>query len=176
MTTVFIINGKPRSGKDTFIRFMQDALRERGIATGSFSSIDPVRKALKYLKIDVSAKTEADRLLLSVIGDAVETHSQYRTAACVEAVRKFAFANRDEGVFFLHIREPKNIEKVITALRKDGHGVTRIEVISKQSITAFNPSDMGTDDMEYDYRVDNGGSLGMLYDEVILTLAHYGLI
>lgn len=167
MTNVFIVNGKPRAGKDTLIRFMTDVLKDRGIYTASFSSIDPIKIMLKGAGFDLEAKTEADRKLLSIIGDAVEEHSSFRTQACLEVVDRIR-QKTVGAVIFLHIREPHNIAKVREKLIEEGHKVFRVSVISDRSedITS-NPSDAGTWAMPYDFQVVNNGTLGDLYDEAV---------
>ena len=65
---LFIINGSGLSGKDTFVQIM----KSNHFNTFSLSTIDPIRNVvMNELGIDVSMKTEADRLILSNIKAAI---------------------------------------------------------------------------------------------------------
>lgn len=168
MKTVIIVNGRPRAGKDTAIEFMRRVLHRERIATAAFSSIDPIREMLVGAGFDIGAKTEGDRKLLSVVGDAVEEHSEYRTNACLKRVMQFVGETPGQAVMFLHIREPHLIERLRHALRtypRDPIAVRTLRVASEARglrITS-NASDGNVDDFDYDITIHNEGSLADLH-------------
>lgn len=159
---VCIVNGAPRAGKDTFISFMRDFLTKKGIASSEYSSIAPIKSMLEKAGISLIDKTPADRKLLSVVGDALEEHSNFRTTLCVQKAYEWACKGR---VVFLHIREPENIVKVSDSLSDRGIDVHTILIKSDAALKEFsNPSDSSTDGMAYRHEISNDASLGTLYD------------
>lgn len=164
MTQIIIVNGPPRAGKDTFIEILTAMLRAKNIDVDAFSSIDPVRDMLTGAGFDLSKKTQADRRLLALVGDAVEEHSAWRTQQCIDRITDFAFSVRrpSESVMFLHIREPANIA-TIRQWASATYGVHTcstvfIENFRAEQVTS-NAADAGVKDMGYDYTLENNGTL-----------------
>lgn len=167
MIKVYVVNGEPRSGKDTFIDFMMLILNDAGVPVSQFSSIDPVRGMLNDLDtVDISGKSPEDRKLLSVVGEALQEHSSFKTGMSFNHISAFSRSIPDEetGVFFLHMREPDLIERMKSGLLPD-KSLTTIKVVSKRSESVKNnSSDAGVHDMVYDLIVENNGSRGALFD------------
>lgn len=165
MTHVIVVNGLPRAGKDTFIGMVTESLQSKGLPVIAFSSIDPVRDMLTKAGFDLSGKTEADRRLLSLVGEAVEEHSRWRTMRCIDLIELFSVQFGGLGVLFLHIREPKNIEIVRSMCDFLFNRVKFITVyldsIRAETITS-NASDAGVLEMQYDRKIFNNGSLADL--------------
>lgn len=166
MAHVFIVNGRPRAGKDTFIGMLAKIFGERGINPRSFSSIDPVRALVKNLGINVDGKSPADRKLLSIMGDALEEHSNLRTNACVQFVQSHEGFPDYPQVYFLHIREPENVEKVRKQLVAFGHHVWRVKLISMYADNVLHSdADYAQEKMVADYTIQNYGTLEDLFQE-----------
>ena len=167
--TVIILNGYPRAGKDTLIRFMTDVAKEGGLYTEAFSSIDPVRRLLRTVKIDVERKTPEDRHLLAEMGNLLENHSEFRSQRCLQFVKRAGETmfrlGTENALLFLHIREPVIIERVREQLHADGVKVWRVMLDSNRHETPTNEVDAGVNKMTFDYKVRNFGTLGQLYDE-----------
>lgn len=181
MTRVFIVNGKPRAGKDGLIGFMQEHLRAAGVPTVAFSSIDPVRDLLSGAGFDVSAKTEADRKLLADVGSAVEEHSNWRTNRCIDEIVDFYCGAGQNGVFFLHMREPKNIETMRAWIMdkglKQAITMTTIKLRSYRAEgISSNTADASVDQMVYDYTLSNDWTLDYLRDVAKLFLKEIGVL
>jgi hypothetical protein len=170
---VFIINGRPRAGKDSLAGFMDLAYQKLGYTPTHFSSIDPVRDGLANMGIDVSQKTAADRLLLASLGALVEEHSQFRSKSCLNAVSK-AVLTTPSPVVFMMIREAEIIQRVRKELNNRGHFVYRVLVHSARSETPTNPVDAAVHDMGYDFLVHNFGTLYDLQKEAqaLVNLIH----
>lgn len=165
MTHIIIVNGKPRAGKDTFISHLTTILRRRSIHVDAFSSIDPVRDMLTAAGFDLRWKTEADRRLLAVVGQAVEDHSQWRTHQCLVRINDFAFSIHDasRSVMFLHIREPKNIDTIKAASAQFYPCLTVFLESDRAENVTSNTADAGVADMIYDHTFQNNGTIEDLY-------------
>lgn len=175
MRTTIIVNGSPRSGKDSLIDFMRDHLHTARIQTGAFSSIDPVRTMLKRAGFDLESKTAADRLLLATVGDAIEAHSERRTNWSVWNAIDF-FNENESGVFFLHVREPEIIGKVRKRLETLKITVLTVLVSSDRAETGANKTDLGVWGMDYDVTIQNNGTLDDLSMDALNLLSTRGMI
>ena len=172
MKTIIVMNGKPRSGKDTAVHFMQAILQEHDVPTTAFSSIQPVKDLLAPV-VDLRAKTPADRKLLSVVGDALQEHSKFRTDAALTQMHVMP----DNGVFFLHIREPDLIELLRQECLSYGWRFERVFVESNRAEDVQNnPSDANVATGEYDHRLYNNSTLGELEQECFELLLRLRLI
>lgn len=172
MKTIIVVNGKPRAGKDTAVEMMQGILDEHGTASVAFSSIQPIKDLLNPI-VDLTAKTPADRKLLSVVGDALQEHSQFRTSAALRQMH----AMPDDGVFFLHIREPDLIELLRQECLSYGWRFERVFVESERAEDVRNnPSDANVAGGEYDHRLINNGTLEEFDQECFLLLLKLCLI
>ena len=166
--TVILINGRPRTGKDTVVNLMCNALMERGYMAEAFSSIDPI-KALLGSVIDLSQKTEADRILLSEVGDALEKHSAFRTNRCIWFAED-VFRESENAVVFLHVREPENIQKLRTTFLAKGINVVRLLVVSARGIDVDSRADQVAGTGRYDLMIVNNGTLDDLKATCVRTV------
>lgn len=166
--TVIIVNGQPGAGKDTFIDFANQQITQvdKNIFVKSYSSIDIVRDNIEYFGVDITLKTQKDRDLMSNIGDLLEEHSGIRSNLCHQKIASCVQIPRP-SVLFLHIREPKLIQKVIDAYKDVVYvDFIRVQIKSDRALNiTSNHSDANTDDMEYDFVVNNSGTKGQLYDQ-----------
>ena len=166
---LIFINGDPRSGKDTVSVMLCGSFSHLGLNASTFTSIEPVRQMLSRAGFQLEGKTEADRRLLSEVGDSVERHSGFRSRACVKRFQDaVVYANlnhsrgmkqTDRAALILHTREPATIHKVAWALRNEDVRMTTLFVTGRGQRITSNPSDAGVRDMEYDIMLPNAGSL-----------------
>ena len=157
MVNVVVINGFPRSGKDTFVNFCKKMLGPFG---HSVSTVDFVKKLALQCGWD-GTKTPESRKFLSDLKDLltewndipwkkVEEEYDYIKTEC------FQYGLKDSDFFlFIHSREPKEIERF-----KEEYGavtvlVDRREVEGEQS----NHSDADVMDYTYDYIINNNSTL-----------------
>lgn len=49
MGKVYVVVGEPRTGKDTFIKYCQQYLEQKGIASYKLSTVNNVKEAAKLL-------------------------------------------------------------------------------------------------------------------------------
>lgn len=177
-TTTIIVNGFARAGKDSFVAACKLHLNF-DIMVSSFSSIDPVRDLLKRSGIDTSAKTEADRKLLALVGAALEEHSNWRTNSCVDFITDAELDrwHDQKAVVFLHIREPENIQKVIAGIKAKKLGdVHTVLIRGPREVQADNIADKAVLDMRYDDVLHNNSTLDALYVLAGHYLARKGVI
>lgn len=166
--TVILINGRPLTGKDTVANLMCNALMERGYMAEAFSSIAPI-KALLGTVVDLSQKTEGDRILLSEVGDALEKHSAFRTNRCIWFAED-VFRASDNAVVFLHVREPENIEKLRATFLAKGISVVRLLVVSDRGIDVDSRADQVAGKGRYDLMIVNNGTLDDLKATCVETV------
>lgn len=175
MKVLVIVTGLPRSGKDTSINIIQALLHSQDVPSMTFSSIDPVRDMLKG-HVDLSAKTAADRKLLSVVADAMQEHSGFRVRRSLHAMQSFFF-DEGEGVFFLQIREPELREEVRARAWNEYEVLTiRLLVSSLRAEQAACRADLVAEMGEFDYTIDNDGDLYDLDKECQRFLHHFHLL
>lgn len=161
-----VVNGKPRSGKDTVVKFMSSTFQYKRWSTWAYSSITPVKSLIAHTGIDISKKTDEDRALMSEIGMALEKHSEWRTNCCADAVAERLLHSDDKStVVFVHMREPKLIIKFKNAIERKVSDVifkTLFVERKKVQLVTSNESDAGVYDMVYDYTMFNDDSLQAL--------------
>lgn len=172
---VVVVNGRPESGKDTAIRFAIDYLRSCGLPAFTFSSIDPVKDLLACapLGIDVAKKTPELRLLLSKIGEALESYNGLRTNECVRFIlQRTLIKDIGDMVCFIQIREPVLIERLRKLVEPRGWYFSTLLVSRPyHTVEANNSSDLGVANYPYDAQVLNDNTKGHLYDAVANCVA-----
>jgi len=145
---LFIINGPGGVGKDTFIEFSETVFEKRGLKVFNISSIDKIREAAKLLGL--TEKDEKGRQFLIDIKDASIRYNdgpiKYVSSRIEEA---------EEGVFFLHIREPVEITKI----KKIYPEIITIHLDRDDAIKFNTSADTNTLNIDYDYYLKNNGSL-----------------
>lgn len=181
MKTVVIVNGKPRSGKDTVVNMMGQILTAGQVPWTMFSSIDPIKTMLTNHGFDISQKTDKDRDLLAEVGAAVEKHSGYRSIQCVyRSVDFFEARGTDSAVMFLHVREAEIIERVkfmLAGWPTGPYRTVKIHVVSPYGKDVpSNAADANTADVEYDYTIENDSTLDDLAKRADRALFTLGVI
>ncbi len=157
MVNVIVVNGYPRSGKDTFVNFCKEKLGAFGV---SVSTVDFVKYLAAQSGWDGS-KTPENRKFLSDLKDLLTEWNDVPWKKVEEVfesikIECFQYGLRDSDFFlFIHSREPKEIER----FQKEYGALTvlidREEVEGKQS----NHSDAEVMNFNYDYIINNDGTL-----------------
>lgn len=148
---IYIINGKGGTGKDTVCELASKYYRVRNI-----SSIDPIIKIAKFAGWN-GEKTNCARRMLSGLKQVFKEYNDLSFKYCVENAHEF-FGN-DEQIMFVHIREIEEIRRF-----KDKIGENCLSIlVRRNSVTNGkiygNPSDDNVENFEYDYIIENNGSL-----------------
>ena len=160
---IFIINGKGGSGKDTFVENVN-----KYVPTDNYSSIESIKQVAELLGWD-GGKSDKDRKFLS---DLKKLSSDYNDMPYTDILHYISYFltsmyNEDE-LLFIHIREPKEIEKVRSFYENNGVYIKTIYIHNNRLInkTYHNDADDNVVNYKYDYYVDNSGSIDDLDKEV----------
>lgn len=152
MKQIILISGSGGVGKDRFVRFCS-----KYIPTLNISSVDKVKKAAKILGWDGKTKDEKTRLFLARLKfDSSDYNDQPYDyiKSCIEKYR----INEFYKVMFIHIREPKEIDKVKNDFSCKTLLIRNINVKDIKS----NEADANVENYTYDYVIDNNYDLKSL--------------
>lgn len=154
--TIFIINGSGSSGKDTVVSMFAEKLSVRNT-----DSVLPVKNAARVLGWDYG-KSEEDRLFLSRLKELSDRHFNTSYTHVTKSINNFVQNN--EEVMFIHIREPKNIENVLSYIEKlklkhDVECYTLLVTNKNVEEITSNTSDASVHEYIYDYLIENDGTL-----------------
>lgn len=155
---IFIINGSGGTGKDTFIKILEEILyedivwsRDQNLVV-NFSSVDKVKEIARIIGWN-GEKTERNRKFLSELKQLCIDYNDMPFNSIKEKANEFLHSN---SIFlFLHIREPKEIEKAKQSFKAKTMLIKR-DVIEH---IISNESDKNVYDYEYDIVIDNNGTL-----------------
>lgn len=159
---IFIINGSGGSGKDTFV-----ALVSKFIPTMNFSSVDKVKEVARMIGW-TGEKTERDRKFLSDLKLLCTDYNEMPMNSMAEKVEKFLKSDYYEFLF-LHIREPKEIDKAKEAFNAKTILVKRDSVLHITS----NMADANVYNYDYDIVIDNSGSLDELDSKALALVLEF---
>ena len=153
---ILITNGMARSGKDTFANYLGSF-----VPTKKYSSIDKVKDIARVCGWR-GGKSERDRKFLS---DLKELTTEYCDMAFMDIkgeVAAFKFIENPFKVLCIDIREPAEIAR---ACREFGAKSVLIKN-DRVPFVASNMGDAGVYDCDYDYVIENNGTLEEFYDKV----------
>ena len=149
---IFILNGVHTSGKDTFVKY----INEYGIDAVHYSYVDFTRDMLESKGINIKDKSNKLRKLLCDVNNALEEYDDI-------PFNNFHQNWLEGDWLFIDCREPKKIERLKQALN-----AKTVFVKSNKTITADNSADKAVaENYEYDYVVQNTGSLDDLRNNTI---------
>ena len=143
MKQIIIINGTGGSGKDTFVEFVS-----KYIDTYNFSSIDKVKEIAKMIGWS-GTKSEKDRKFLSDLKKLTTEYNDMAFHSIEDGVRYFLSSNQE--LMFIHIREPEEIQRVVTTFQ------AKTLLIKREGLDNIktNDSDANVDQYSYDYIIPN---------------------
>jgi hypothetical protein len=161
---VFIINGKPTVGKDTFVSMVDKAyyyIKPNSLVT-NISTVDRIKKAAGLLGWNGEKTPEARKFLADLKALSTE-YNDFPTMYCCDYAEK----NKDMfDILFIHCREPENITNIKNRILN----ISRIPCYTLQVVredveeVTSNTADMNTDNYDYDIVVDNNGTINDLYN------------
>ena len=151
MKQIVIINGSGGVGKDTFVEFCKKYAKVLNI-----SSVDKVKEAANILTGWNGEKDEKSRKLLS---DLKEIGVKYNDAPLKYICNEVdEFNNSENELMFIHIRESEEIEKC----RQKCNAKTLLITNKNVPAISSNHSDKEVNEYDYDYYINNDGSLSEL--------------
>ena len=157
---VLILNGAPRSGKDTFITYATVAYPGRVI---SYSAIDHIKSVARERLSWDGAKDRRGRRLLSDLKAAATRYNDLP----FKMITGRAVVH---GLYIIVAREPAEIGKLRAYY--DGRGIwCRTVIICRESaekaaMSLDNPADLGYAAYDYDHMVENNSGLTALWFQV----------
>lgn len=159
----FIINGRPRSGKDTFVNF---CLEELGAFGKLISTVDFVKKIATECGWD-GIKDSKNRKFLSDLKDLLTNWGDVPYKKTLQEIDMFKFDLdywdvSDKGVVFIMCREPKEIERFERELNAKSVLIRRASVEFEQQ---SNHADSEVLNHKYDYIIENNGTVDELKEK-----------
>lgn len=170
MNHIVIINGKPRTGKDSVISFAESLSKEFDYLTTSLSAVDPVREIMRIWGFNPQDKTEVIRDAMSKTKDFL---SQYNLPLTYLLKQIHSLPEYMNNLVFICMREPKDIDelkKIVyhqNLLNRRRHTkvttvVVRRDTAGVPDTQATNHADLHTDLYDYDYEINNDSDLAAL--------------
>ena len=153
---IFVTNGMARSGKDTFAALMNEF-----IPTKKYSSIDYIKEIAKLCGWD-GQKDEKSRKFLSDLKVLTSQYNDLPFKKIQEEIEKF---NNDDvhKILLVDIREPEEIKKLCNT-----YGSVKTILIRRNSVKNItsNMADAGVFDYDYDFIIENNGTIDELKNSV----------
>ena len=161
---IFVINGNGGVGKDTFCNLVDKVSNGRCY---TYSSVSQVKRIARRHCGWNGNKTEKDRKFLSDLKDLLTEYNDLPFKDVCNHIDTFLKDGFIE-VMFIHIREPKEIQKVV-----DKYPQVKTILISSMRVDPItsNHADAEVFNYEYDYNIYNDGSLDCL-KEMAETFYH----
>ena len=160
---VIVINGSGGVGKDTLCDFAAECYKVKNI-----SSITPIKEIAKSCGWD-GRKDDKSRKFLSDLKLLCVEYNDYPTKWAIAEYE--SFLETDEEVMFVHVREPEEIAKFVSAT----NGVAKTLLIrggERMKKECYgNVSDDGVENYSYDRYFLNDGTLEQAREGFLLLLA-----
>lgn len=154
---VFIVNGKPRAGKDTFAEILN-----RYMVVYKYSAVTKVKEIAKQCGW-TGAKEEKDRKFLHELKMLTSAYSDLPYRDVLDKIEKYRSGEILADVFVVDVREPEEIER----LRKATDAITiYIENENVPAITS-NEADANVANYEYDFTIFNNGTIEEFEDNIM---------
>lgn len=153
--TIVIINGSGGVGKDTFVKLISEKYK-----TINYSSIDYVKNVLS--PIIGNAKSEKERKLMSDVKLALTEYNDLPFKKISECVNVFLNHSNAE-ILFLHIREPKEIERAAKEFNATTVLITNPNVKKINS----NIADRDVDNYNYNFIIANDSTIERFKDKAL---------
>ena len=153
---VVIINGKPRSGKDTFCNFVTKYCEEKGMYCDTWSTIDFEKELLEdIVNREYDPKSAIDRSFLS---DLKRLLNQYYDITFRDFTNLLDYY---KGVFLIHTREWVEILKFQDYCRNNNIKFITVFLSRPEEQNFNNNSDLLCDSKKsmYDIIIENNGTL-----------------
>lgn len=158
---VVIINGKPRSGKDTFCNYIVKKCEENGIYCDVWSTIDFEKEILEEIvNRPYNPESEIDRNFLSELKQLCNESYDITYRDFVNLLEFY------EGVFLIHTREWQEILRFKEYCHQHDIKFITVFMSSHNQQEFSNWSDSFCNDYKnrYDYKISNNGTLEELQE------------
>jgi len=145
--TTIIINGPSGVGKDALI-----AAASQKLSILNVSSIDRVKEIATFAGWD-GVKDEKGRQLLIDFKAALVKYGDMPTKYMVDAYKEFL--RTMHRFMFVHIREPQEIQKLVTALKREGAFCKTMLISAEWAKKTGLKNDADVFNYRYDYHFKN---------------------
>lgn len=167
---IIVINGFPMSGKDLFCDLCLNYMTSRGIMGGKISTIDFVKRIAAQVGWN-GLKEAKDRKFLSDLKDLLTEYNDSPFTIVERQIRQtHLHFNKEMGVpenkivFFVHCREPKEIQKFVDRLGAETLIIRREEV---EKLPQSNHADEEVLNYTYTYEIKNNAGTDELEKEAM---------
>lgn len=173
---VVIINGRGGSGKDTVCNMTRELVGDKCV---SVSTVDVIKDLAEMMFVICGygwdgKKDAKGRRLLAQLKDAWQEYDEGPRKYVIDKVNMIGSVWKNDGVVFIHSREPHDIQELKVALA-DHSPVTLL--VTRPGIGDYgNHADDEVDCYDYDYEIGNTGSLDDLRTAVIYFLGSSGIL
>lgn len=157
---VFIVNGKPRAGKDTFAMILN-----RYMNVYKYSAVTKVKEIATLCGWD-GQKEERDRKFLHELKMLTSEYSDMAYQDVVNEIKKYRNGEIEADIFIVDVREPEEIERLA---KEVGALTVFIENNNVPAITS-NAADANVENYEYDFVVPNNGTMNDFEEEIKLFM------
>ena len=155
MSKIFVINGRPESGKTTFERYCKKILEDKNYSVGIISTIDPIKDIAVTLGWN-GRKDNKGRKFLSDLKDALEDYCDYS----FNYIKDIAESG-EYDFLFVDSREPPQIKMFCDDLNAESILIKRYLLDDKKY---SNHADIEVENYNYDIVALNIGTLEELRD------------
>ena len=168
MTHIFVLNSYPTAGKDSFVDMI--SARHEGIF--KMSSVDLVKQVARVAGWD-GTKTSKNRKFLSDLKDLLTEWNDVPYKKIIEARDKlqdhldYLGYDTNKGIIFTHCREPEEIKKFVD---RENAITVLLRRASVENLEQSNHADANVFNYEYDYVIENNGSLDELWEKAVKFL------
>lgn len=168
---IIIINGSGGVGKDQFVKYCRDSCHERNI--DKYVNIHNISTVTAIKEIAEMAgwsggKSEKDRKFLS---DLKMLCSEYNDFPHQKVLNELDWINKNfyskRNIIFIHCREPEEIQRFV----EECNAATLLIRRPNYHINS-NAADRYVENFNYDYIIENDGTLEELKDKAALFLEH----
>ena len=153
---IFVVNGKPRAGKDTFASILGEYMN-----VYKYSAVTKVKRIAKECGW-TGAKEERDRKFLHELKMLTSAYSDMSFNDVMAEIEKFNKGEIDADVFVVDIREPEEIDRIVKATKAF---TIFIENENVPEITS-NAADANVANYKYDFTIYNNGTLDDFEDNI----------
>ena len=157
---VFIVNGKPRAGKDTFAMILN-----RYMDVYKYSAVTKVKEIATLCGWD-GQKEERDRKFLHELKMLTSEYSDMSHQDVVNEINKYRNGEIEADVFVVDVREPEDIKRLVEEV---GAITVFIENDNVPAITS-NAADANVENFEFDFVIPNNGTMKEFEDEIKLFM------
>lgn len=154
--TLVILNGFPRSGKDSFADFCIEHLTKQNVKAVKFSSVDKIKEASKLFGYDDNLKSDNEREFISKLKELTTDYFDHP----FNYITNFIVEN-DYQIFFVMIREIDEIRRIVNHydFTESTVDVRTVLIEGKNDLRLDNNSDKNVKKYVYDYTFENFKSL-----------------